>query len=207
MEDNCKPPASERRVKFKKNLLGSKDQNRTWIIIITLISFTLSVTLMFVSSEILEKANNFIALWVVFIIILIGILFDMIGIAVTAADETPFHAMAARKLYGAKQAIQLIRNANKVSSFCNDVVGDICGIISGTASALILVRVSDGLSATHTVILSLVISGLVASITVGGKAMGKTFAIRNSNYIVYRVSVIVKFFVGKISLKEKRTDK
>lgn len=207
MDDNHKYPLPVRKVKFRQNLLGSKKQDKTWVILITLISFILSVSMMFVSSEILEKVNNFIALWVVFIIILIGILFDMIGIAVTAADETPFHAMAARKLYGAKQSIKLIRNANKVSSFCNDVVGDICGVISGTASALIVVRMSENMSASETVILGLIVSGLVASLTVGGKAIGKTFAIINSNYIVYRVSVVMQFFIGRKTYNKEKCKK
>ena len=36
----------------------------------------------------------------------------------------------------------LIRNAGKVSSFCNDVIGDISGVISGTASALIVFNIT-----------------------------------------------------------------
>ena len=34
-----------------------------------------------------------------------------------------------------------IRNAGRVSSFCNDVIGDICGVISGSAAAVISARV------------------------------------------------------------------
>ena len=55
--------------------------------------------------------------------ILLGIVFDIIGVAVTAADERPFHSMAAHRTPGAREALGLIRKANKVSSFCNDVVG------------------------------------------------------------------------------------
>lgn len=39
----------------------------------------------------------FTGLIVVLIIVFIGIFFDMLGIAATAADETPFHAMAAKR--------------------------------------------------------------------------------------------------------------
>src|SRR5690554_1632429 len=67
------------------------------------------------------------------VIIIIGVVFDIIGIAVTAASEVPFLSMASKKKRGAINAVRLIRKADQVSSFCNDVVGDICSIISGSA--------------------------------------------------------------------------
>lgn len=204
LEGTNKRVMPEKKIKFKKNLVGSKKQNSPWVLLITTISFILSVSLMLISSEILQNVNNLIALWVVFLIVLIGILFDIIGIAVTAADEAPFHAMAARKVFAAKKSIILIRNADKVSSFCNDVVGDICGIISGTASALIIVRISVNLSTSGSLLVSLIISGLVASITVGGKAIGKTFAMRNCNLIVYRVSAVLQFVSRKSRVRTKK---
>jgi CBS domain containing-hemolysin-like protein len=145
----------------------------------------------------------------VFVIVFTGIIFDIIGIAVTAADETPFHAMASRKYYGAGQAIKLIRNANKVSSFCNDVVGDICGIISGAAGALIVVRVSQGLRAAEAILIGLSVSGMIASLTIGGKAIGKSIAIEKSNYITYNVSVVIQFLCRrkKFEVKNSRNKK
>ena len=64
-------------------------------------------------------------------IVLIGIVFDSEIARVTVTDEKPFHSMAASKVKGAKSSLMLIRNASRVSNVCNDVVGDICGIISG----------------------------------------------------------------------------
>lgn len=201
MDDSYKHPADEKKVRFKLNLVGSK--NYKWVVSITLISFFLSATLSFLSSNLLQGINTVLAFCVVLAIILIGIGFDVIGIAVTAADETPFHAMASRKYYGAKQSIKLIRNANKVSSFCNDVVGDICGVISGTASAYIVLRITQNVGALYGTIIGLVISGLVAAMTIGGKAVGKTLAIENSNYIVYKVGVILMFFIGRINVGKR----
>lgn len=199
MDDNYKHPVDERKVKFRPNIIGSKKENIVWIVTITIVSFLLSASLLFTSQIILEDVNNITALIVVLVIVLTGIIFDIIGIAVTAADETPFHAMASRKMYGARQSIKLIRNANKVSSFCNDVIGDICGVISGTASMLIVVRISQQMDMLKATIIGLVISGMIASLTVGGKAVGKTFAISNSNYIVYKVSVIIQFIYVKMN--------
>lgn len=189
MDDNYKHPVDEKKIRFKPNANTSKGSNGRWIIMITVLSFMLSATLSFMSSIILEGVSYIVAILVVLVIIFIGILFDMIGIAVTAADEVPFHSMASRRLYGAKQSIRLIRNANRVSSFCNDVVGDICGIISGAASGMVIATIAKSGGGAE-----LLTAGMVASLTVGGKAVGKTFAIENSNYIVYKVSVVLAFF-------------
>lgn len=198
MDGNYRHPVDEKKVKFRRSpVAGSKKNNAIWILTVTVLSFLISCILTIASSDILKEAGIITAFFVIFSIILINILFDIIGTAVTAADETPFHAMASRKLYAAKQSIKLIRNADKVSNVCNDVVGDICGIISGAAGAYIVFRII-GNSETITVT-ELVITGLITAFTVGGKALGKGIAISNSNYIIYKVSVVIKFVNDKFS--------
>lgn len=182
------------KIKFRQNTLKTRNQNRFWVFFITAVSFVASAVLLFVSQRIFNGVSVVVAIIILFIIVLTGIVFDMIGIAVAAANETPFHAMASRKVEGAKRAIKLIRNADKVASFANDVVGDICGVISGTISALIVFRVADSFNLFDAATLGIALSGFVASLTVGGKALGKTFAIRNSCYIVYRVSLFIEIF-------------
>ncbi len=193
-----KRPVDERKIKFRPNLLGTKNNSKKWVVMIFLLSFILSASMMVASSKIMEGVNVYIALLVLLIIIVINILFDTVGTAVTAAEEAPFHAMASRKLYGARQALRLIRNADKVSNVCNDVIGDICGVISGSASALLVIKLAQSEDAS---IIEFILTGLVASLTVGGKSIGKTVAIKHSNYIVYKVSVILKFLFGRISFK------
>ena len=196
MDDNYKHPVDEKKVRFKKNpVSGSRSENVLWVLIITVVSFLISVVLSFTASNILEDAGILTSFLVIIIIIFVNIIFDTVGTAVTAADETPFHAMASRKLYGAKQSIRLIRNADKVSNLCNDVVGDICGIISGAAGTYIIFKIigsRQGISLTE-----LVITGCITAMTVGGKALSKILAIRSCNFIVYRVSVIIQFVSGK----------
>ena len=199
VDDSYKRLSDDKKAKFRKNLLGTRKNNKNnknWVIFITVLSFMLSVFFLFISNLILEDVSSVVSLLVVLFIVLTGIVFDIIGIAVTAADEAPFHAMASRKYYGAKKSIKLIRNANKVSSFCNDVIGDICGIISGTASAVIVLDLTVGRNTIEKLIYGLLMSGIVAASTVGGKAAGKTFAISNSNYIVYKVGVVLQFISG-----------
>ena len=41
----------------------------------------------------------------------------------------------------------------------------------------------------------LIITGIVASMTVGGKSCGKNIAIKFSNYIVYWISIILEFMI------------
>ena len=202
MEDSYKQPVNDRKVKFKSNITGTKEENRKWVIAITITSFFISACLSLVSSTLLEDVKIYFSVVIVLIIVLIGIAFDIIGIAVTAADESPFHAMASRKFYGARQSIKLIRNANKVSSFCNDVVGDICGIISGSASTFIIISVTQAKDNLASTITGISITGMVAALTIGGKAIGKTIGIKYSNYIVYRVGVIIMFFIGRIRLND-----
>lgn len=197
MEDNYKHPADEKKVKFKANTISSKKENRVWTLSITVVTFFISIFMSFFSNETISKASTVVSFLIVFCIIIISILFDLIGTAATAADESPFHSMASRKLYGAKQAITLIRNADKVSNFCNDVVGDICSVISGTAAAYIVYKFSGGGTTAQNSLFGLSITAMVASLTVGGKSFGKVVALQNSNYIIYKFAVITNFLFGR----------
>lgn len=202
MDDNFKRPPDENKVKFRRHIVGSRKSDVFWILLVTVISFVSSIVLTVLSSEILKEADLFAAFIVILIIILVNIIFDIIGTAITAADETPFHAMASRKIYGAKQAIRLIRNADKVSNLCNDVVGDICGIISGAAGAYIVIRIIGQSQEIN--IVELVVTGLITAFTVGGKSISKTLAVRNSNFIIYRVSVIIQFITSKFRIFKRK---
>ena len=173
-----------------------------WIVLIFALTMLISGTMSFISSELLGRANLAVSFLILISIVLIGIIFDVIGVAVTSAEEKPFHSMASRKVPEATEALRLIRNANRVSSFCNDVIGDICGVISGAASATIAVKVLTGKSANPFV--ELLLSALVAALTVGGKAFGKTFAIHMSTPIVQTTARILTFFR---TLPEKLTKK
>ncbi|KNZ70735.1 hypothetical protein Tfer_0414 [Thermincola ferriacetica] len=122
-----------------------------------------------------------------FLIIFLGIIFDIIGIAAAAANERPFHAKAAKKVKGSVQAIKIVRNADRVASFCNDVVGDICGTVSGALGAAIVFQVVLNHPGFNESILSIIMTGLVAALTVSGKALGKKKAIAEADHIVFRV--------------------
>ena len=162
-----------------------------WVITIFLITIVVSGVISFLSDTVMGGSSIGVAFLILLLIILIGIVFDIIGMAVASADEKPFHSMASRKVSGAQEAIRLLRNAERVSSICNDVVGDICGVISGSASATIAVQVISDLDFTWPRIITLVMSSLAAGLTVGGKALGKTIAVNSCVEIVHSVGKLI----------------
>ena len=162
-----------------------------WIITIFLVTMLVSGTISFLSDILMENSSMGIAFLILLAIIFIGIVFDIIGMAVATADEKPFHAKAARKVPGARAAISLLRNAERVSSICNDVVGDICGVVSGSASATIAAQILANFEFSWPQIVGLLMSALCAGLTVGGKAIGKSIAINSCTSIVHTVGKIV----------------
>ena len=155
--------------------------------------FTLSVVFSYSSSVALENADLLVALLILLFFIAIGIAFDILGVAATSSEEKTFHSMASRRVPGAKEAIWLLKNAEKVASLCNDVVGDICGVISGATGATISVQLISQLG-TNGVLTPLVVTGLTASLTIGGKAMGKTLAVNQGTKVVFFAARVLHFF-------------
>ena len=145
-----------------------------------------------------------VAFVILLVIVLLGIIFDIIGMAVATADEKPFHSMAARKVPGAQESIRLLRNAERVSSICNDVVGDICGVVSGSASATIAAQLLRNFDFSWPQLVGLLMSALVAGLTVGGKAIGKTFAINSCTKIVHTVGKFVYTFRNLFKPQKKK---
>lgn len=164
-----------------------------WIFTIMIVSFIISLAFSFVSEVTLPNVNVVIGVLLVITFILIGVMFDMVGVAVTSADEKPFHSMNARKVKGADVAVKFKKNADKVSSFCNDVIGDICGIISGSAGVIIAISISSTLKIDQFIV-SLFITAFIASLTISGKALGKSYAINKSNLILYKFAKFVSNF-------------
>ena len=175
---------------------SKKERNKTirWVVTIFFVTILVSGTISFASDAIMEASSMLVAFVILLAIVLIGIIFDVIGVAVTSADEKPFHSMAARKVAGAQESIRLLRSAERVSSICNDVIGDICGVVSGSASATIAAQVLQNFEFSWPQIVGLIMSALVAGLTVGGKAIGKTFAIGSCTKIVQNVGKLIWVF-------------
>ena len=165
-----------------------------WVVTIFIVTIIISGMISFLSDVIMEGSTMFVAFLILLVIILVGILFDVVGVAVTSADEKPFHSMAARKVPGSLESIRLLRRAERVSSICNDVIGDICGVVSGSASATIAVQLLNNFTFSWPKVITLLMSAVVAGLTVGGKAIGKTFAIKSCTEIVSFVGKVIYYF-------------
>ena len=163
---------------------GEESSQYRWAVTVFLLAVALSAALSLASESMLSGAGMAVALLILGLFIALGIVFDILGVAVTAADPRPFHSMASHKEPGAKEALSLLRNASHVSSVCNDVVGDICGIVSGATGAVIVTRLQNALS-VKSVLISVAVTALVSGLTIGGKALGKTFAMKQSTKVVY----------------------
>ena len=183
-----------------------KERLRTirWVVTVFFTTLVVSGLIGLVSDEVMASSSLPVACGILLFIVLLGIVFDIIGMAVASADEKPFHSMAARKVPGAQEAIRLLRNAERVSSICNDVVGDICGVVSGSASATIAALILTHVDTAWPRGVSLVMSSLVAGLTVGGKAIGKTFAVSSCTQIVHMVGRILSAWNRLKKKKSKR---
>ena len=184
-------------------------KTRRWVITIFLATIVISAAISLASDFVMGKSSMGVAFLILLMIVFIGILFDIVGMAVATADEKPFHAMASRKIRGAKECIMLLRNAERVSSICNDVVGDICGVVSGSASATIAAQVLANFELSFASIVPLVLSSLVAALTVGGKAVGKGIAVKGCTDIVYHAGQVIYLFthVAELFRSKKRSNK
>lgn len=163
----------------------------SWVLTVAITTFLLSLFFSYVSNTAISELSVIPGIIILIAVILIGILFDLIGVAVTIAREEEFHAQASKKIKGAKTAIKLIRNSEKVSNFCADVIGDICGVLSGAISAMVAFKLTEtyGMSQSF----QFIVSALVASITVSGKAITKSFAKKNANKVLGCITKIINF--------------
>ena len=178
--------------------MTKKKNKNNWPLIVTILAFFISLLFSFISESIMPKVGIIIGIIILIIFILIGIIFDMIGVAVTSSNEEPLHAMSSKKIKGAKKAVSFKKNADKVSSFCNDVIGDICGIISGSAGVTVAIGLSNRFN-LNLFWTSLIVTALIAALTIGGKAFCKKIALLNSHKIVYMTAKII----SKLEKKKK----
>ena len=181
----------------RKEKINKKKTEYKWMLKIVLIAFALSFGLSYVSQVTIPNLSLFFGILITLLFIGIGILFDIIGVSVTSSDETVFHSMNSRKVPGADIAVKFKKNASKVSNFCCDVVGDVCGIISGTAATAISMILANQFN-WSLLFTGLFVAAIVAALTIGGKALGKGFAINKSDIILYQFAKTVShFYKGK----------
>lgn len=190
LENSVKKEIKNEEKKTIKDKDKKKQDNshRNWVIGVTVGTFFSTMAITYISDTLLSNANLLISFILLFIIVALGIFFDIVGIASTSVAVEPFNAMASKKIKGAKIAVKLVQNSPKVSSMCNDVIGDICGVVSGAISVGIATQLTAYYSIFKSISASLIISAGVACLTVGGKAFGKNIAVNNGVAIIYGIA-------------------
>jgi len=184
----------EKQVKKLKNKGGRL--LASWLIKIFILTFSLSLAFSSLSEVVLSASGIAVAVFIILFFLIVQYVTDIIAIAVTACDEGCFSSMAAKKVKGAREAVFLVSNKDKVASFLCDIVGDVCGILSGTAGAAIVLKiVKDGSSLT--ILVAALIAATIASVTVTGKAAGKAYAKKNSEKITFACGKALAMFTKK----------
>ena len=184
------------KITKKKEKEDKKKIDKKWLIQVILVAFFVSFGMSYISNTAIPNINLLFGIILTLLFIFIGILFDIVGVSVTSADESVFHSMNSRKIKGAKVAVIFKKNASKVSNFCCDVIGDICGVISGAAG----ITIAQGFAIKfnlNLLLVTLLVAAIISSLTIGGKALGKSFAINKSNIILYEFAKFVSIFYKK----------
>ncbi len=196
-----------------KNSDNKQNSAALYTLVVFIGTFFTACLMTLVSTLVLEEMKTFLVGFVILLlVILVGVVFDIVGTAVSACGQQPLNAKASRRIPGAKKALSLAKNASRVANICNDVVGDICGTVSGgIGTALAAVLVSAG--GAKGLIVSVGISGCIAAATVAGKALGKNFAIDQADNIIFNVGrlldlpEVIRFELKNRELAKKKAAK
>lgn len=160
----------------------------SWPIKVFFITFILAAVFSGVTNLIANM--NIISLSIILLIVIfIGVIFDMIGVAALTSKKENFHAMASKKIKGSKEAIEILKHADMFATICNDIVGDISGILSGGFGAVLAINLSTIVNISP-VTSTIIISALISSLTVGGKSIFKNIAVKNANSIILFVAKV-----------------
>ena len=175
--------SNQRKIKKKKQ----KRRIPPWLVWglgVLILSFALTVLFSFLTEVSIKNSPLYICIIVLVVLLVVNIVCDVIANAIISCKPEAFHAMASKKIKGAKRAVSFCRNATKLSSIFADVIGDICGIVSGAAGAALIVHFAVS-GTIYELIASIGVSAVIGALTVGGKAIFKHFAIKYNKQIVF----------------------
>lgn len=197
-----------KKIENKKVVKKTSKEQPYWVwpVKVFFLAFALSMFFSITSEFLLSDSGIIVSIIIILVLIVIAVITDMIGVAVTAASQEPFRAMASRKVRGAKESLLLLKHADRVSSLCADVIGDVCGILSGAAGTSILVKVVINASAPVEILVASLISSFIAGLTIFGKAMGKKLSMQKCNSIVFAVGKFLSLFSRQERVQKKKSN-
>ena len=200
-EQQAPVETSEKKPDNKSHQSDKKKKKRNlWPLKALVISLLLAFAVNALSSVSLTGARLWVTVVVTVLILVLGVLFDMIGTAATSCDIGPFLAMASRKVKGGKTAVKLAKKRDIVSSVCCDIVGDICGIVSGVCAATIAAKEIfsvESIGAPANFWVSVAIYAVISMATITLKAVGKGIAVKKANGIIFAVAKVLSIFSKK----------
>jgi len=172
-----------------------------WAIKILILSITLSIVFSIISQSIYPILPTILSIFIILFFIVLSSIFDMIGVSFTSFDINKLEKHKNDIEY--KTALKLCKNAGKVSSFCADVVGDICGILCGAGGVSLILNLNIQNPNIY-LFLTCVTSALIAGLTVFAKAIMKPYAIENSENIVLRTARVLNSPILSIFKKRRK---
>ena len=137
--------------------------------------------------------------------IFISTIFDMVGIASASADIEVFKIWRSKKVEGSETGYRIVKNCEKVCSFCADVVGDICSTLCGAGGASIVLYLTKNTQNLNLItLISIFTTAVIAGFTIFFKALMKERAVRRSNHIILKIGKIYERTFKKM---QKSVDK
>lgn len=181
----------------KNQKLGQdKREYVIWTLQVTIFTFFLAVVVGLLSQIATKSSDIFVQIFILTFLILVSIIFDSIGVSATSSNlEVAMRYTTCPRVQRIAQ--KLIINSEKVNNICNDVVGDMCGILSGGCCVNISIKLSQ--TGLNGLVATIVVSSIVTALTVGGKATVKGISVASSEQIV----VMVAKLLSRIAPKKK----
>ena len=188
-------PKQEKITKKKKQKKKMMPPWLSWGLGVLFLSFALTVLFSFLTEISINKSPIYVCIIVLIVLLIVNIGCDMLANAILTCQPTAFHAMASNKIKGAKRAVTLCKNATKLGSIFADVIGDICGIVSGAAGTVLVVYIATNTNGDiWEIVASIGVSAVIGALTVGGKAICKHFAIKYNKQIVFGFAKFLTLF-------------
>ncbi|MBP3431750.1 MAG: hypothetical protein J6K39_02730 [Clostridia bacterium] len=176
-----------------------------WAFKTLILSISLSIVFSMVSQSLFPKLSATLSLFVIAFFIVLSVIFDMVNVAVTTINVKQLKNENGKRGY--ETALKLCQNREKVSSFCGDVVGDICGILSGAGGVSLVVNMHIPDMNVYFVVTCL-ISSLIAGLTIFGKAIMKNFAVEKCAVVVMKTGFVLEgSFFSLFRFSGKKTGK
>ena len=194
-EEHPKPSKKKLKEGNAKNKKKRVPQWLVWGLSILFLSFGLTVIFSFLTDLIIdENSPAIVCVMVLLALLVLNISCDVLANAIIACKPESFLAMASNRIRGAKRAVFFCRNSSKLGSIFADVIGDICGIVSGAAGAALAMIIAVSGDSYIRIIASILVSAVIGAFTVGGKAIFKHFAIKYSKNIVFAFAKFTTLF-------------